>query len=69
MQLLIDIKTNKDKKLFLDLANRLDIKSAEISVEDFEDIALAHAIKSGLKTPKIDKETFIRSLEKRVSQK
>ncbi|MBC8048456.1 MAG: hypothetical protein H7Y00_16775 [Fimbriimonadaceae bacterium] len=69
MQLLIDIRTKKDKKLFIDLANRLDIKSAEISVEDFEDIALAHAIKNGLKSPKIDKETFINSLQKRINKK
>ncbi|HYV95709.1 MAG TPA: hypothetical protein VE978_28315 [Chitinophagales bacterium] len=66
MQLLIDVKTEKDKKLFSDLADRLHLQSTEISLDDMEDFALANAIKEGRKSKTIDKNKFMTRLRKRI---
>ena len=69
MQLLIDIKSPKDKKLFTDLATRLHLKTAEISLDDFQDFALGIAIEEGMKSGNADKEKFMTSLRKRIGAK
>ncbi len=69
MQLLIDIKSPKDKKLFTDLASRLRLKTAEVSLDDLEDFAFGIAIEEGMKSGNVNKEKFMTNLRKRIAAK
>ncbi len=69
MHLLIDIKSEKDKKLFVELASRFNLKSAEVDVENFEDIAIGNAIKKGLRSARVDENNFLKTLAKRINDK
>jgi len=53
-----------DLKLLLELAKKLGIKSKILSLNEIEEIGLAHAIKTGQTGEYIDTNEFIKKLSK-----
>jgi hypothetical protein len=65
MELLIkDIKSPQDIKLFTELAKRLGLKTAKLSLRDKEDIGLAIAIDKGRKSGYVSEDTVMNTLHK-----
>jgi hypothetical protein len=65
MELLIsNIKAKQDIKLFTELAQRLGLKAAQLSLEEKEDIGLALAIEEGRKSGFVPEEKIMRTLRK-----
>lgn len=63
MELLIsNIKAKGDIKLFSELAERLGLKTSQLSLEEKEDIGLALAIKEGRKSGYVSEETIMKTL-------
>ena len=63
MELVIkDIKSAQDIKLFTELAKRLGLRTAKLSLEEKEDIGLAIAIEKGRKTGYVAEETIMKTL-------
>lgn len=69
MQLLIDMPSEKDKKLFTDLASRLHLKTVEVSMDDLEDFGLGIAIQEGMKSGNTSKKKFMEKLRNRINDK
>ncbi len=65
MELVIkDIKSREDIKLFTELAKRLGLKTAKLSLEEKEDIGLGKAIESARKGGYATEETVFATLRK-----
>ena len=65
MELVIkEIQTEADLKLFTSLAKRLGLKTAKLSREDKEDIALTIAIEEGRKTGYVHQSLIMEKLDK-----
>jgi len=65
MELVIrNIKSKQDLKLFAELAKRLGLKTAELSLEEMEDIALGRAMEEGKKSGFISENAVIKTLRK-----
>ena len=63
MELVIkDIKSTQDLKLFTELAKRLGLKTAKLSLEEKEDIGLAIAIEKGGKSGYVAEEKVMKTL-------
>jgi hypothetical protein len=63
MELVIkDIKSREDIKLFTELAKRLGLRTAKLSIEEREDIGLGLAIEKGRKTGRVSEETVMKTL-------
>jgi len=64
MELVIKNISNKDVKIFTELAKRLGLKTAKLSAEEKEDIGLAIAIEKGRKTGYANEENIMATLRK-----
>ncbi len=64
MSLLIDVKNTKDKRMFMDLAKRLDLSSRLISANEIEDIGLTNAMKKSRKGDVVPEEKIMKALTK-----
>ena len=63
MELLIrNIKAKGDIKLISDLAERLGLKTTQLSLEEKEDIGLAFAIEEGRKSGYVPEKTIMQTL-------
>ena len=62
--LVINLKSEKDKSLFSELAKRLHLKTAIFSDEDKEDYGLLKAMLKGRTGEYADKETVLKALRK-----
>ena len=63
MELVIkDIQSSQDLKLFTELAKRLGLKTAKLSLEEKEDIALSIAIGKGKKSGYVSEATVMKTL-------
>lgn len=63
MELLIrNIKAKKDIKLIRELAERLGLKTSELSLEEKEDIGLALVIEEDRKSGYVSEETVVKTL-------
>lgn len=61
-QIILDTKTNKEARLLLEIAQRMNIKGRRINFALAEDIALAAAIDEGRKTKKVSRESVMKKL-------
>ncbi len=61
---ILTTKSNKDLKLLLELAKKLNIKAKILTKEDLEDFGMLRAIKEGRTKEYIDTEKFIKNLKK-----
>ncbi|MCH7826537.1 MAG: hypothetical protein IIC75_00970 [Bacteroidetes bacterium] len=59
---IITSKSNKDLKLILKLAKKLNIKSKLLSKEEEEDLGLIKAIIRGRTNKFVDTETFLKKI-------
>jgi hypothetical protein len=65
MELVIrNIKSKQDMKLFAELAKRLGLKTAKLSLEEMEDIALGKAMEEGKKSGLVSEEAVMKTLHK-----
>ena len=62
--LVINLKSEKDKSLFSELAKRLHLTTAILSDEDKEDYGLLKAMLKGRTGEYADKETVLKALRK-----
>ena len=62
--IMIDIKSKSDTKLFINLANRLGLKSRVLTDEEKEDIGLGIAIEEGRKSGYVDEKTIKKTISK-----
>ncbi|MBI1837436.1 MAG: hypothetical protein HYR91_09245 [Flavobacteriia bacterium] len=62
--LLINIKSEKDKSLFSELAKRLHLKTTVLSDEDKEDYGLLKAMLKGRTGQYVDKKIILKALRK-----
>lgn len=60
---IITSESNKDLKLLLELAKKLNLKTKILSEEEQEDFGLAEAIKSGRTNQFVDTEEFLKNLQ------
>jgi hypothetical protein len=59
-----NINSKTDIKFFNELAKRLGLKTAELSLEEKEDIAMGKAIEEGLKSGFSDEASVLKTLRK-----
>ncbi len=70
MELVIkDIKSREDIKLFTELAKRLGLKTAKLSMQEKEDIGLGLAIEEGRKSGYVSEGTVLKTLRKIQNKK
>ncbi|HBX51733.1 MAG: hypothetical protein A2275_15070 [Bacteroidetes bacterium RIFOXYA12_FULL_35_11] len=62
--IVIDIRNEKDKFLFLALAERLKLRSKIFTDEEKEEIGLIKAMKEGKNSGKADEVEIMKSLDK-----
>ena len=62
--LVINLKSEKDKSLFSELAKRLHLTTAILSDEDKENYGLLKAMLKGRTGEYVDKETVLKALRK-----
>jgi hypothetical protein len=63
MELVIkDIKSARDIKLFTELAGRLGLKTAKLSLEEKEDIGMGIAIGKARKSGYVPEDTIMKTL-------
>ena len=60
--ILLNAKDDKEAKLLLEIAKRMNIKGRKFTFEEIEDIALANAIDEGRKTKKVSRESVMKKL-------
>lgn len=65
MTLLIELKSSKDKKLFTDLAKRLELQTLELSKSESEDFSFGKLMEEGLQSKTIDTNKFMQRLNRR----
>lgn len=59
-----NITSKEDFKFLSDLAKRLGLKSATLSLDEKEDIALGYAIQEGLKSGFVPEKDVMKTLRK-----
>ncbi len=59
-----NINSKTDIKFFNELAKRLGLKTAELSIEEKEDIAIGKAIEEGLKSGFAEEASVLKTLRK-----
>ncbi len=70
MELVIkNIQSPGDIKLFTELAKRLGLTTAKLSMEEKEDIGFALAIEKGRKSGYVSEETIMKTLHKIQGEK
>jgi len=66
--MLINLKSEDDKKLFLTLAKRLRLKTKFLSPEDKEDYGLLKAMKDGETGEYVDREIIVNTLKMQANE-
>ncbi len=61
--ILLEAKDQREAKLLLEIAHRMNIKGTELTLEMVEDIGLANAIDEGRKSKKVSRETIMKKLK------
>jgi hypothetical protein len=61
--IILEAKNDKEAKLLLEIAHRMNIKGTELTPEMKEDIGLANAIDEGRKTKKVSRATIMKKLK------
>lgn len=69
MELVIkNIQSKSDKKLFIDLAKRIGLETATLTLSEKEDYALGEAIKDGRKSGYAEEADVIYILKKKMGK-
>jgi hypothetical protein len=66
--IVIDLNSNEDKKIFISLAKRLNLKARFLTQSEKEDIGLANAIDMGRESGYVDEDKVIYTLRKQKSK-